>query len=91
MRAETELEFENYESVQYRLQFSGIKKGAKSSFHRHFNFTLNGKLTDKIDFLSLVFLLFVFVRSTATSFKVWAFENLMHSIDSSVNAMSKLG
>ena len=28
---------ENYESVQHRLQFSGIKKGAKISFHRHFN------------------------------------------------------
>ena len=31
-----ELKFENYESVQHRLQFSGIKKGAKISFHRHF-------------------------------------------------------
>ena len=30
-----ELNFENYESVQHRLQFSGIKKGAKISFHRH--------------------------------------------------------
>ena len=29
---------ENYESVQRRLQFSGIKKGAKSSFHRHFKY-----------------------------------------------------
>ena len=28
--------FENYESVQHGLQFSGIKKGAKISFHRHF-------------------------------------------------------
>ena len=27
---------ENYESVQHGLQFSGIKKGAKISFHRHF-------------------------------------------------------
>ena len=27
----------NYESVQHRLQFSGIKKEAKISFHRHFN------------------------------------------------------
>ena len=33
----SELKFENYESVQHRLQFSGIKKGAKISFHRHFN------------------------------------------------------
>ena len=32
-----ELKFENYESVQHRLQFSGIKKGAKISFHGHFN------------------------------------------------------
>ena len=32
-----ELKFENYESVQHRPQFSGIKKGAKISFHRHFN------------------------------------------------------
>ena len=30
------LKLENYESVQHRLQFSGIKKGAKISFHRHF-------------------------------------------------------
>ena len=37
LRAETELKFENYESVQHGLQFSGIKKGAKISFHRHFN------------------------------------------------------
>ena len=36
LRAEPELKCENYESVQYRLQFSGIKKGAKISFHRHF-------------------------------------------------------
>ena len=27
---------ENYESVQHRLQFSGIKKGTKISFYRHF-------------------------------------------------------
>ena len=27
------LKFANYESVQYRLQFSGIKKRAKVSFH----------------------------------------------------------
>ena len=27
----------NYESVQHRLQLSGIKMGAKISFHRHFN------------------------------------------------------
>ena len=26
----------NYESMQHRLQFSGITKGAKLSFHRHF-------------------------------------------------------
>ena len=31
-----ELKFENYESVQHRLQFTGIKRGAKISFHRHF-------------------------------------------------------
>ena len=37
LRAGTELKFENYESVQHRLQFSGIIKGAKISFHRHFN------------------------------------------------------
>ena len=35
-RAGPELKFENYESVQHGLQFSGIKKGAKISFHRHF-------------------------------------------------------
>ena len=40
LRAEPELKFENYELVQHRLQFSGIKKGAKISFHRHFNGTL---------------------------------------------------
>ena len=39
LRAGTELKFENYESVQHRLQLSGIKKGAKISFHRHFNQT----------------------------------------------------
>ena len=37
LRARPELKFENYESVQHRPQFSGIKKGAKISFHRHFN------------------------------------------------------
>ena len=36
LRAGTELKFKNYESLQHRLQFSGIKKGAKLSFHRHF-------------------------------------------------------
>ena len=34
--APEQLKFENYESVQHRLQFSGIKKVAKISFHRHF-------------------------------------------------------
>ena len=37
LRAGTELKFKNYESVQHRLQFSGIKKRAKISFHRHLN------------------------------------------------------
>ena len=32
------LKFKNYESVQHRPQFSGIKKGAKISFYRHFKF-----------------------------------------------------
>ena len=36
LRAGPELKFENDESVQHRPQFSGIKKGAKISFHRHF-------------------------------------------------------
>ena len=36
LRAGPELKFENYESVQHRPQFYGIKKGAKISFHRHF-------------------------------------------------------
>ena len=35
-----ELKFENYESVQHRLQFSGTKKVAKISFHRHFKANL---------------------------------------------------
>ena len=34
LRAGTELKFENYESEQHRLQFTGIKKGAKIAFHR---------------------------------------------------------
>ena len=32
-----EPKFKNYESVQHGLQFSGIKKGTKISFHGHFN------------------------------------------------------
>ena len=36
LRARPELKFESYESVQQRPQFSGIKKGAKISFQRHF-------------------------------------------------------
>ena len=32
LRTGTELKFENYESVQHRLQFSGIKKGLKFHF-----------------------------------------------------------
>ena len=43
MRTEPELKFENYKSVQHRLQFSGIKKGAKISFHRHFNEAMHGR------------------------------------------------
>ena len=42
LHASPELKFENYESVQHRLQFSGIKKGANISFHGHFN-TLHTK------------------------------------------------
>ena len=34
LHAGPELKFENYESVQHGLKFSGIKKGAKISFHR---------------------------------------------------------
>ena len=37
LHAGPELKFKNYESVQHRLQFSGIKKGANISFHGHFN------------------------------------------------------
>ena len=33
LRAEPELKFENYESVQHRSQFPGIKKGDKISSH----------------------------------------------------------
>ena len=39
-----ERKFEKYESVQHavhRLQFSGIKMGAKISFHRHFKYLSN--------------------------------------------------
>ena len=36
VRASPKPKLENYESVQHRLQFSGIKMGAKISFHRHF-------------------------------------------------------
>ena len=38
VRASPQPKLENYESMQHRLQFSGIKKGAKISFHRHFNY-----------------------------------------------------
>ena len=53
--AGTELKFENYESVQHRLQFSGIKKWAKVSFHRHFKnggffFTAEPRHGDKSGF-----------------------------------------
>ena len=34
---------QHYESVQHRLQFSGIKKGAKISFHRHFKLKCSNK------------------------------------------------
>ena len=37
VRASPKPKLENYESVQHRLQFSGIKKGPKISFHEHFN------------------------------------------------------
>ena len=37
LRAGTEINFENYESVQHGLQYCGIKNGAKISFHGHFN------------------------------------------------------
>ena len=40
LRTGPEFKFENYESVQHRPQFSAIKKGAKISFHRHFNATV---------------------------------------------------
>ena len=40
LSAGPELKFENCESVQHRLQFSGIKKGAKISFHRHFKWNV---------------------------------------------------
>ena len=36
VRASPKPKLKNYESVQHRLQLSGIKKGAKISFHRHF-------------------------------------------------------
>ena len=39
------LKFENCESVQHRLQFSGIKKGSKISFHRHFKVEITFKLS----------------------------------------------
>ena len=44
LHAGPELKFENYESVQHRPQFSGIKKGAKISFHRHFKYLIKAML-----------------------------------------------
>ena len=56
LRAGPELKFENYESVQHSLQFSGIKKGAKISFHRHFKHDVYGKRqTAKMKLLLSVF------------------------------------
>ena len=40
LRAGPKLKFKNYESVQHRLQLSGIKKRAKIAFHRHFEAAL---------------------------------------------------
>ena len=37
------LNFESCDSMQHRRQFSGIKKGAKISFHRHFNETVRNR------------------------------------------------
>ena len=59
MRVGTELKFENYESVQHRLQFSEIKKGAKISFHRHFN-TLFNSLNIFTSFLLFIFIPFMY-------------------------------
>ena len=57
LRVGTELKFENYESVQHRLQFSGIKKGAKISFHRHFKILGNRAVMLHISFLGEWYLL----------------------------------
>ena len=54
LRAGPKLKFENCESVQHRLQFSGIKKGSKISFRRHFNM---GRLRPKIQPLTLLYTL----------------------------------
>ena len=43
LSAGPDLKFENYELVQHSHQFSGIKKGAKTSFHRHFNLLNHSK------------------------------------------------
>ena len=43
VRASPKAKLENYESVQHRLQFSGIKKGAKISVHRHFKQELSNR------------------------------------------------
>ena len=40
-----ELKFENYESMEHRLQFSGIKRGAEISFHRHFKDHFSQQMT----------------------------------------------
>ena len=61
LRAGTELKFENYESVQHGLQFSGKKKGAKISFHRHFKFVLL--------ILYLLYFWFLVNRSIKTNFE----------------------
>ena len=41
LRVGPKLNFENYVSVQHRLQFSGINKRTKISFHRHFKLCHN--------------------------------------------------
>ena len=33
------VKFENFKSMQHRHKFSGIKKGAKISYHRHYSYT----------------------------------------------------
>ena len=90
MRAGTGLKFENCESVQHRVQFFGIRKAAKISFHSHFKAFLNVSVTTgSINNLLVISLKHLKDQNAILVTHFWVSANFMKRLTPTSSAMKE--